>query len=182
MPHATMQDPPIPLETRPDSLMPQSLLALPSLKQYMVHRLVDEGISITTMEAALSHYDGHYQTMANVCAGASEGTITFMADKLFWRSHCMLHIVPFYFQQFSDWNVGPHEQFPRYDCYLTPRDREVIHEAYRKIPVEKMNAMNEQMYRAQQQRCLELYVQEAQAWSRSIEGKIAQMVQECEKS
>ncbi|KAM0158950.1 hypothetical protein ACHAPF_001861 [Botrytis cinerea] len=137
MPHATMQDPPIPLETRPDSLMPQSLLALPSLKQYMVHRLVDEGISITTMEAALSHYDGHYQTMAN---------------------------------------------FPRYDCYLTPRDREVIHEAYRKIPVEKMNAMNEQMYRAQQQRCLELYVQEAQAWSRSIEGKIAQMVQECEKS
>ncbi|ATZ48331.1 hypothetical protein BCIN_03g05570 [Botrytis cinerea B05.10] len=164
MPHATMQDPPIPLETRPDSLMPQSLLALPSLKQYMVHRLVDEGISITTMEVALSHYDGHYQTMANVCAGASEGTITFMADKLFWRSH---------------W---PHEQFPRYDCYLTPRDREVIHEAYRKIPVEKMNAMNEQMYRAQQQRCLELYVQEAQAWSRSIEGKIAQMVQECEKS
>ncbi|TEY39060.1 hypothetical protein BOTCAL_0469g00050 [Botryotinia calthae] len=146
MPHATMQDPSIPFETRPDSLMPQSLLSLPFLKQYMVHRLVDEGTSITTMEAALSHYASHYHTMANVCAGAR-----------------------------------PHEQFPRHDCYLTPRDREVIHEAYRKIPVENMNAMNEQMYRAQQQRCLELYVQEAQAWSRSIEGKIAQMVQKCEK-
>ncbi|KAK6610827.1 hypothetical protein H4I96_02425 [Botrytis cinerea] len=165
MPHATMQDPPIPLETRPDSLMPQSLLALPSLKQYMVHRLVDEGISITTMEVALSHYDGHYQTMANVCAGQVK------APLLSWQINCSGVLT-----------AWPHEQFPRYDCYLTPRDREVIHEAYRKIPVEKMNAMNEQMYRAQQQRCLELYVQEAQAWSRSIEGKIAQMVQECEKS
>ncbi|TGO50184.1 hypothetical protein BCON_0189g00080 [Botryotinia convoluta] len=160
MSHETMQGPPIPLETRPDSLMPQSLLSLPSLKQYMVHRLVHEGTTITTMEAALSHYASHYHTMAKVCAGASEGTITFMADKLFWR---------------------PHEQFPRQDCYLTPHDKEVIHRAYSKIPVERLNAMNDQLYRAQQQRCLELYVQEAQAWSKSIEDKIAQMEQKGEK-
>lgn len=93
-----MQDPPVPLETGPDSLMPQSLLSLPSLKQYMVHRLVHEGTTITTMEAALSHYTSHYHTMARVCAGASEGTITFMADKLFWRSHCMLKTATFYFE------------------------------------------------------------------------------------
>ncbi|KAF7919965.1 uncharacterized protein EAE98_009199 [Botrytis deweyae] len=163
MSHQAMQDPPIPLETGPDSLMPQSLLSLPSLKQYMVHRLVHEGTTIITMEAALSHYASHYHTMANVCAGASEGTITFMADKLFWLSH---------------W---PHEQFPRQYCYLTPGDREVIHRAYSNIPVERLNAMNDQLYRAQQQRCLQLYVQEAQAWSKSIEDKIAQMEQKGEK-
>ncbi|TGO30986.1 hypothetical protein BPAE_0002g00780 [Botrytis paeoniae] len=146
MPHSAMQAPPIPSETRPDSLMPQSLLSLPSLKQYMVHRLVHEGTSITTMEAALSHYASHYHTMAQVCSGAR-----------------------------------PHEQFPRQDCYLTPHDKEVIHRAYSKIPVERLNAMNDQLYRAQQQRCLQLYVQEAQAWSKSIEDKIAQMKQKGEK-
>ncbi|KAF7904257.1 hypothetical protein EAF00_001591 [Botryotinia globosa] len=146
MPHATMQDPPIPLETGPESLMPQSLLSLPSLKQYMVHRVVHEGTTITTMEAALGHYASHYHTMARVCAGAR-----------------------------------PHEQFPRQYCFLTPRDREVIHRAYSQIPVEHLNAMNDQLYRAQQQRYLEFYVQEAQAWSKSIEDKIAQMEQTGEK-
>ncbi|TGO80011.1 hypothetical protein BELL_0017g00260 [Botrytis elliptica] len=136
MSHQAMQDPPIPLETGPDSLMPQSLLSLPSLKQYMVHRLVHEGTTIITMEAALSHYASHYHTMAN---------------------------------------------FPRQYCYLTPGDREVIHRAYSNIPVERLNAMNDQLYRAQQQRCLQLYVQEAQAWSKSIEDKIAQMEQKGEK-
>ncbi|KAF7907550.1 uncharacterized protein EAF01_005136 [Botrytis porri] len=159
MSHATMQAPPIPHEPGSYSLMPQSLLSLPSLKQYMVHRLVHESTTIT-MEDALRHYVSHHHTMAKVCAGASEGTITFMADKLFWR---------------------PHEQFPRQNCFLTPYDKEVIHRAYSQIPVERLNALNEQMYRAQQQRCLQFYVQEAQAWSKSIEDKIAQMEQKGEQ-
>ncbi|TGO51606.1 hypothetical protein BOTNAR_0350g00010 [Botryotinia narcissicola] len=150
MPHATMQDPPIPFETGQDSLMPQSLLSLPSLKQYMVHRLVHEGTTVTTMEAALGHYASHYHTMTRIsCSGV-----------------------------LTEW---PHEHFPRQYCYLTPRDKEVIHRAYSQIPVERLNAMNDQLYRTQQQRCLELYVQEAQAWSKSIEDKIAQMEQTGEK-
>ncbi|KAF7957626.1 hypothetical protein EAE96_003200 [Botrytis aclada] len=158
MSHAAMQAPPV-------TLMPQSLLSLPSLKQYMVHRVVHEG-TVATMEAALRQYVGHYHAMAKGFNGVSESTITYMADKHFWQYY---------------W---PYEPFPRQVGYLTPHDRAVIHKVYSQIPIGRRYAIHEQFYYAycvQQRRYLQIYVEEARAWSKSIGDKIAQMAQKGEK-
>ncbi|KAF7874990.1 hypothetical protein EAF04_002163 [Stromatinia cepivora] len=156
MPHATMEGPPIPHSTRPNTTMPYSLLSLPSLKEFMVHRLVDEGTHASTMEIALRDYARHRNKMEEVCAGASESTITFMADKLFWRSH---------------W---PQEEYPRENCFLDPHDKDVIYRAFANV---RVRAREQERSREQQHRYREFYAQEAQAWSKSVGDKLARMAQ-----
>ncbi|CAD6439731.1 19d3d2fa-833b-4d2d-a6a6-40df4bb60727 [Sclerotinia trifoliorum] len=156
MPHATTEGPPIPYSSRPNTTMLYSLMSLPSLKEFMVHRLVDEATHISTMEIALRDYARHRNKMEEVCAGASESTITFMADKLFWRSH---------------W---PEEEYPRENCLLDSHDKEVIYRAFANV---RVRAREQEIFREQQYRYREFYAQEAQAWSKSVGDKLARMAQ-----
>ncbi|ESZ96069.1 hypothetical protein SBOR_3546 [Sclerotinia borealis F-4128] len=158
-----MQAPPIPYATRPVSAMPLSLMSLPSLKEYMVNKLVDEGTHVSTMEDALRDYDSHRRKMEEVCSGASESTITFMADKLFWRAH---------------W---PLEEYPGESCFLTPHDQDVIHKACAKIRIETAHARHAERYREQVQRCRDMYSQEARVWSKNLGDKLAKMTQKEEQ-
>lgn len=83
-----MEGHPVPYATRPEAANIYSLLSLPSLKEFMVHRLVEEGTYVSTMEAWQDYAD-HRSTTEEFVAGASEITMTFLTDKLFWRVHCM---------------------------------------------------------------------------------------------
>ncbi|KAI9646543.1 hypothetical protein NHQ30_004536 [Ciborinia camelliae] len=154
MPHSTpaMQAPPIPYSTKPHSLM-----SLPSLKEYMVARLVAAGTHVLTTDDALRDYERHRNKMEELCNGATKTTITFLADKLFWRAH---------------W---PHEPYPRDSCYLTPNDMDVIHTACAKLSAGTIRAGDEETRRREVKRSRDLYSREAWAWSKAIGEKLARM-------